>query len=202
MAQGKKSFQMYTEWIEVFNELDNEDAGQLIKHIFKYVNDENPIAENKLVTLSFIQIKQQLKRDLKKWKTKSETNKANGSLGGRPRNPTEPKITERLILKPKKPVEVEVEVEDKVKEENNNIDVRKLTFKNSLWNKFKDDYKVKTLEAFYLYWTEHGDTDKKMRFEKEKSFNTNLRLKRWSKNNFDNSEPKEQVTNNAHMFQS
>ena len=202
MAQGKKSFQMYTEWIEVFNELDNEDAGQLIKHIFKYVNDENPIAENKLVTLSFIQIKQQLKRDLKKWKTKSETNKANGSLGGRPRNPKEPKITERLISKPKKPVEVEVKVEDKVKEENNNIDVRKLTFKNSLWNKFKDYYKVKTLEAFFLYWTEHGDTDKKMRFEKEKSFNTNLRLKRWSKNNFDNSEPKEQVTNNAHMFQS
>ena len=145
MAQGKKSFQMYTEWIEVFNELDNEDAGQLIKHIFKYVNDENPIAENKLVTLSFIQIKQQLKRDLKKWKTKSETNKANGSLGGRPRNPKEPKITERLISKPKKPVEVEVKVEDKVKEENNNIDVRKLTFKNSLWNKFKDYYKVKTL---------------------------------------------------------
>ena len=114
MAQGKKSFQMYTEWIEVFNELDNEEAGQLIKHIFKYVNDENPVAENKLVALSFVQIKQQLKRDLKKWITKSETNKANGALGGRPKNPIEPKITERLISEPKKPVEDKVE--DKVKE--------------------------------------------------------------------------------------
>ena len=102
MAQGKKSFQLYVEWIEVFNELDNEDAGELIKHIFKYVNDENPETKNKLVSLSFIQIKQQLKRDLKKWKVKSETNKANGALGGRPKNPKEPKITERLISKPKK----------------------------------------------------------------------------------------------------
>lgn len=114
MAQGKKSFQMYTEWIEVFNELDNEDAGQLIKHIFKYVNDENPISENKLVSLSFIQIKQQLKRDLKKWIVKSETNKVNGAKGGRPRNPKEPKETERLISEPKKPVEVKVEVKEEV----------------------------------------------------------------------------------------
>jgi hypothetical protein len=38
------------------------------------------------------------------------------------------------------------------------------------------------LKNFYEYWTEHGDNDKKMRFEKEKSFGINRRLGTWFKN--------------------
>jgi len=34
----------------------------------------------------------------------------------------------------------------------------------------------------YEYWTEHGEHDKKMRFEKQSSFNIELRLRRWNKN--------------------
>ncbi|MFY0655053.1 MAG: hypothetical protein JXQ96_23695 [Cyclobacteriaceae bacterium] len=198
MAEGKKSFQMYTEWIEVFNELDNEDAGELIKHIFKYVNDENPETKNKLVSLSFIQIKQQLKRDLKKWEMKIKVNRANGSKGGRPKNPKEPKKTERLILKPKKPVEVEVKVE--VKEEVNkyNIEARKLAFKESLF-KYVEEYTTKTVKDFYEYWSEHGDNDKKMRYEKEKSFGVKRRLSTWAKNDFNGTE-KKVSSNNSHLF--
>jgi len=40
------------------------------------------------------------------------------------------------------------------------------------------------LNLFYLYWTEHGDNDLKMRFEKEKTFGLKQRLERWNKNNF------------------
>ena len=32
---------------------------------------------------------------------------------------------------------------------------------------------------FFNYWTEHGDSDKKMRFEKQKSFDIKLRLATW-----------------------
>jgi len=35
------------------------------------------------------------------------------------------------------------------------------------------------VRKFYEYWSESGKNDKKLRFEKEKSFNINLRLKRW-----------------------
>ena len=35
---------------------------------------------------------------------------------------------------------------------------------------------------FYKYWTEHGEKDKKMRFEKEKSFGIKQRLDRWKSN--------------------
>jgi len=67
MAAGKKSFVLYSDYKDVFSELSDKDAGQLIKHIFSYVNDENPVTNNPLVKLSFIPIKNQLKRDLKDW---------------------------------------------------------------------------------------------------------------------------------------
>ena len=67
MAQGKKSFIVYADWKDVFDELPNEDAGLLIKHIFAYVNDENPISENLLIRAVFANIKTTLKRDLCKY---------------------------------------------------------------------------------------------------------------------------------------
>src|SRR5688572_1796370 len=91
MAAGKKSFVLYSDYKDVFSELSDKDAGQLIKHIFKYVNDENPVTENPLVKLSFIPIKNQLKRDLKDWENIREKRSEAGKLGGRPKNQTEAK---------------------------------------------------------------------------------------------------------------
>ena len=108
MANGKKSFYMYAEWIETFEALDDEHAGKLVKHLFRYVNDLNPETDNKIVKLLFIPIKQMLKRDLKKWESICERNAKNGKLGGRPKtqknpnkangyfeNPTEPKKADK-----------------------------------------------------------------------------------------------------------
>lgn len=72
MAEDKKSFVLYSDYKELFNELSDEDAGQLIKHILSYVNDENPESKNPMVKVSFIPIKHQLKRDLKKYEEKKE----------------------------------------------------------------------------------------------------------------------------------
>lgn len=57
----------------------------LVKHIFAYVNDLNPEPSNFIIDLAFTPIKQQLKRDLKKYETIIERNKVNGSKGGRPK---------------------------------------------------------------------------------------------------------------------
>lgn len=71
MAEGKKSFVLYTDQGGVFNKLTDEQAGKLIKHIFSYCSDEHP--EGDFVTeLAFELIKQQLKRDLDKWGTTRE----------------------------------------------------------------------------------------------------------------------------------
>jgi hypothetical protein len=51
--------------------LSDEKAGQLLKHMFAYVNDENPQTNDPLILLAFEPIKLQMKRDLIKWeKTK------------------------------------------------------------------------------------------------------------------------------------
>jgi len=70
MAKDKSSFVLYADQEEIFDYLSDEQAGQLIKTIFKYVNDENPTPEDPFVKMGFITIKQTLKRDLKKWENK------------------------------------------------------------------------------------------------------------------------------------
>ena len=82
MAAGKKSFVLYSDYKDVFSELSDKDAGQLIKHIFSYVNDENPVTENPLVKLSFIPIKNQLKRDLVDWEHTRAERSESGRIGG------------------------------------------------------------------------------------------------------------------------
>ena len=67
MAENKKSFIAYSDWKDTFDALPDDKAGLLIKHIFDYVNDEDPITEDILVNAVFQNIKNALKRDLSKW---------------------------------------------------------------------------------------------------------------------------------------
>jgi len=109
MAQGKKSFVAYADWKETFDVLPNEEAGILIKHIFSYVNDENPISDSILINAVFANIKTTLKRDLILWEQRAERSRENGSKGGRPKD-EKPKRTQLVISKPKKPDSVNVSV--------------------------------------------------------------------------------------------
>lgn len=80
--QGKKSFVLYTDQREVFDELTDEDAGKLIKIIFAYVNDENPEVNDRLLKVAFLPIKTQLKRDLVIWDEKKQQRAEAGRKGG------------------------------------------------------------------------------------------------------------------------
>ena len=67
------------------------------------------------------------------------------------------------------------------------IEIRKQSFQKSLndaWQELKgtEYLPVNEVRNFFDYWTEHGDNDKKMRFEKEKSFGIKRRLATWKKN--------------------
>ena len=70
--------------------LDNEQAGELIKHIIAYVNDENPVLDNQLLGIAFEPIKQHLKRDLKRWETQRQqrVDAGKASAEARKRNAT------------------------------------------------------------------------------------------------------------------
>jgi hypothetical protein len=80
MAKDKKSFILYSDIIHTVEKLTDSDAGQLLKHLLRYVNDQNPTTENTLVEIAFEPIKQQLKRDLVKFEDvkvkRSEAGKA------------------------------------------------------------------------------------------------------------------------------
>lgn len=80
----KESFILYHEEKELFEALSDEQAGQLIKGIFRYeVQEETKL--DTVLNLLFIQIKAHLDRNRIKYEEKCKKNKENGSRGGRPR---------------------------------------------------------------------------------------------------------------------
>ena len=136
MAQGKKSFVLYCDQRGLFDKLPNEVAGKLIKHIFAYVNDEQPSADDILIEIAFEAIKTQLKRDLQKWEKRSETSRINGSKGGRPKKPKETQKTQWVNSEPKKPVNVNDNVNVNVNDNEINYPYRGSDFLKK-WNDWK-----------------------------------------------------------------
>jgi len=102
MARGKKSFLLYCDQRGLFDKLPDEYAGRLIKHIFAYVNDENPETDDLVLTMAFEAIKTALKRDLQKYQEFVERQRVNGKSGGRPKKPNESQKTQAFSEKPKK----------------------------------------------------------------------------------------------------
>lgn len=72
MAQDKRGFVLYTDLIFTVNKMKDAKAGELFKTILSYVNDENPTVKDATIDLVFEPIKQQLKRDLKKYEQKKK----------------------------------------------------------------------------------------------------------------------------------
>ena len=81
MAKGKSSFVLYTSYVHSIELLSNEQAGKLFKHILNYVNDFDPVEEDTLVRVAFEPIKQQLKRDLKEWRSERKKRSEAGKKG-------------------------------------------------------------------------------------------------------------------------
>lgn len=85
MAENKKSFVLYVDLIHTVEELTDTQAGRLLKHILRYVNDKNPQPPDKLTKVAFEPIKQQLKRDLVKWESERGNRSEAGKKGMRNR---------------------------------------------------------------------------------------------------------------------
>jgi len=103
---SKKSFILHLDSLDVIDELNDQQIAELFKAIIDYQKTGKTNLKG-LMKVVFIPFKNQFLRDQNKYKSKCETNKINGSKGGRPKktkdNPDKPKITQRLNNKPKKP---------------------------------------------------------------------------------------------------
>ena len=182
MAEGKKSFVAYSDWYGMFKALPDEVAGKLIKHIFSYVNDENPTTEDFVINALFEQVKSTLKRDLKKWEEQQEQRKQAGIRSAEVRKQNATLVNARLISSTDN-VNVNVNVNDNVinkKESKPSLETRSLAFKETL-RPFINKYGVDMVKNFYGYWSEPNQTKTKMLFEMQKTWDTSRRLETWSK---------------------
>lgn len=174
MAEGKKKIVVYADWKSSFDALTDEEAGQLIKHFFAYVNDENPTTENRIVNLMFEPIKATLKRDLEKWESTRTLRVEAGAKGGKQKVANASKKKQKVA---------NVAVSDSVSVSVNviNIEERKQEFALTL-KPFVEKYGREFIKDFYLYWAEPTQDLKKLKFELEKTWSLDRRLKTWESN--------------------
>ena len=179
MANGKKSVLLYCDLIHTVDPLTDEEAGKLFKHYLSYINDLNPEPIDRLTGLLFEPIKQNLKRDLVKWESKSLKNSENAKLRWDKKNAN---ACERIESNANyaDTVTVTDTVKDTVtvKVKENNIEERKLKFASTL-EPFLKTYGRDLLKEFYNYWTEPNKLNSKLRFESEKFWDLNRRLVTW-----------------------
>lgn len=85
--ERKNSFVLYSDYLEHFELLSDEDAGKLIKVILRYTSGGEIDLENlnPVAKMAFSFIKKQLDRDMKAYEIKCSKNRENGKLGGRPK---------------------------------------------------------------------------------------------------------------------
>jgi hypothetical protein len=127
MAENKKSFIAYADWITVIKKLVLRDrekgtnyAGELFLHILEYVNDNEPIPIDFIIEMAFEPIKLSLKRDLEKYEKirqkRSEAGKA--SADKRQQKATHVESVEQTSTNQTVSVNDSVSVSDNVNEEN------------------------------------------------------------------------------------
>jgi len=200
MAENKKSFLLYCDQIHLFEELSDEEAGRVIKHLFRYVNDQNPEPPDRITKIVFEPMKRQLKRDLEQWENTAAGKSTSGTIGNLKRwNPeiykqyidgeltleeAVLKVANRKLSQPdqgaiKGIAKIAVNVNDTVKV--NKIDERKLAFASTL-KPFVEKYGRGMVNEFYKYWTEPNKSKSKFRQEMEKTWDLDRRLETWAKN--------------------
>lgn len=142
MAEGKKTFIFYSDWINMVREMPNEDAGILLKHILSYVNDEEPTTDNLLVKMAFGHMKPMLKSDLDKWHSIREKRKISGAKGG------------KASAKQKQASAKQVQaVNDNVNVYNNNNNSKNVVFVDSydeFKNQIAEEGNTMWIESFYM----------------------------------------------------
>jgi hypothetical protein len=169
----RDSMIFYRSFYESVTGLSPVIKAELYDAIFEYgLNFQEIEFTNDISKALFTLIKPQLDANIKKFEN-----------GKKPKTKQSESKTEAKDKQKESKVEanVNVNVNDNVNK-NENIEERKSKFYDSLTS-FIDDYPKEMLREFYNYWVEHGEKDKKLRFEKEKTFGIEQRLRTWYNRN-------------------
>jgi hypothetical protein len=186
MATNKRAFLLYSDLIETAKILPKELQAGLFMMILEYVNDLNPETDNLALKVAFEPVKQSLKRDLNKYKDIQAKRSAAGKIGGSKKPSTKPAENKQSKAKKangskSKQVQTSEAVNGNVNENvNESVLKRKELFKKQVFK--HTTFKEEMLLEFFNYWSEHSERGKKMRYEKQPTFDVNLRLHKWHDN--------------------
>ena len=168
----RKGFNFYRSYWEVANELNDKDRlafyDALLKKQFTNVDSEL----NGMVKFAYLSQKHSIDKQIDGYVNKTIQLYPNQDpwQGG----------SEGALVDPWQQEKEKEKVQ--AKEKKLNIEERKSKFYDSL-TVYVDEYPKKMLRDFYDYWSEHGEKDKKLRFEKEKTFGIEQRLRTWYNRN-------------------
>ena len=101
MQLNKKSFILYTDSLNVLDDLSDEDAGKIFKAIHSYHSDGTYQLDG-LLNAVFTPFKTIFEKNEEKYQSVVERNKENGKKGGHPPKKGKPRKTRSVFQKPRK----------------------------------------------------------------------------------------------------
>lgn len=175
MAENKKKVVVYSDWISNFEELTDLELGQLMRHFFDYINDKNPILEDRCLKIAWKPIENTLKRDLKSWEDKAPKRSDKARIAGLASaearrvkkeldSTTKLPLVENELNSTKSTVSVSVSVSDTVSD--SVIFLKETDVNNSLETKTIKDF---TEEQFLQRWK-----DARMYYDKHPTYISEL----------------------------
>jgi len=190
----RKGFNFFRSYFDVYNELEsNDDKVAFIDALLdRQFLGIKPTELTGMAKFAYISQTNSIDSQVKGYEDKTKTKltpMAGGAVGGMVGGMSPPTGQVEEKEKEKGKVKVKYSIED-----------RKRDFTKSL-QPYLETYGKDLLNNFYEYWTEHGEKDRKMRFEKQKSFGIKRRLVTWKKNEKGFNDEKTR-TNNSKGFES
>lgn len=148
----KKSFILYQDYEQHIDLLTDEQAGKLLKAIFKF-NAGNVPELDPVVQMAFSFIKSNLERDNGKYASIIERNKNNGLKGGRPKipetqnNPNNPVGFLGTQNNPEEPKKADTDTDT---ETDTGTDTQKPTFQKDTYPSKKDAFEEMKADQIYI----------------------------------------------------
>lgn len=189
---SKKSFVLYTEWEDAFDQQPNDVAGELIKLIFDYVRTgEVLISDNPVVNAMFSIFRPAIDRNIDKYDEVVEKRREAGRMGGLKKSQNKQNLAN--VASASKCKQNLANVADSVSDSVSDINKEKIVKEKSLslfdrTEKFKEElipfvqkYGKDMIFAFFDYWSEPNPSKTKMKFEMQKTWDIAKRLRTWER---------------------
>ena len=161
---------IYRSFYEAINELSAENQATIWRAVFELGLNGVEIELSGLDKTIFTLIKPQIDANIKRYR--------NGKI---PKDKQTESKKEANQEQKESEIEANKNNNNNKKKNKNTLGVRKSDFYKKV-GEHVDKYPKEMLRDFFEYWSEYGENDIKMRFEKEKTFGLSRRLSTWFKN--------------------